>query len=89
VRDIRAAREIAPIATVPNRYSLADRGSEAVLEFCETEGLLFISPWDFGYQSLTPMNFAAWVIGVLAVIAGGWVLLDRPGEMRPQGGRPA
>jgi pyridoxine 4-dehydrogenase len=44
VADIRAAREIAPIATVQNRYSLADRGSEAVLEFCETEGLGFI-PW--------------------------------------------
>jgi pyridoxine 4-dehydrogenase len=44
VADIRAVREIAPIVTVQNRYNLADRDAEAVLEFCEQEELGFI-PW--------------------------------------------
>ena len=42
--QIQAAREIATIVTVQNRYNLVDRDSEAVLEFCEREGLGFI-PW--------------------------------------------
>jgi pyridoxine 4-dehydrogenase len=44
VADIRASREIATIVTVQNRYNLADRDSEAVLQFCEKEELGFI-PW--------------------------------------------
>src|SRR2546421_5180767 len=42
--DIRAAQLIARIATVQNRYNLADRASEHVLEHCEQEGIGFI-PW--------------------------------------------
>jgi pyridoxine 4-dehydrogenase len=44
VRQIQRARTIVPIASVQNRYSLTDRGSEDVLEYCEREGLGFI-PW--------------------------------------------
>jgi pyridoxine 4-dehydrogenase len=44
LKVIRAARDLAPIATVQNRYNLADRASEDVLEFCAAEGLGFI-PW--------------------------------------------
>ena len=44
VEEIERAREIVPIATVQNRYSLTDRGSEDVLDFCEREGIGFI-PW--------------------------------------------
>ncbi|RKN38762.1 aldo/keto reductase [Streptomyces hoynatensis] len=44
VEQVRQAREIAPIATVQNRYSLADRRWEDVLEYCEAEGLGFL-PW--------------------------------------------
>src|SRR6202162_328109 len=39
VRQIQHARTIVPIVTVQNRYSLSDRGSEDVLEFCEREGI--------------------------------------------------
>ena len=35
VRQIQHAQTMAPIVSVQNRYSLADRGSEDVLEFCE------------------------------------------------------
>jgi len=44
VAQIQAAREIATIVTVQNRYNLADRDSEDVLEFCTREDLGFI-PW--------------------------------------------
>jgi pyridoxine 4-dehydrogenase len=44
VKQIENARTIVPIVTVQNRYSIADRGSEDVLEYCEKESLGFI-PW--------------------------------------------
>jgi aryl-alcohol dehydrogenase-like predicted oxidoreductase len=44
VEDIEAARKVFPVATVQNRYNLTDRGSEAVLEYCEREAIGFI-PW--------------------------------------------
>jgi pyridoxine 4-dehydrogenase len=42
VAEIRRARAVAPIATVQNRYNLADRSSEDVLDYCEAENLGFI-----------------------------------------------
>src|ERR1700739_339269 len=44
VRQIRHARTIVPIVSVQNRYSIADRGSEDVLEYCGKEKMAFI-PW--------------------------------------------
>jgi pyridoxine 4-dehydrogenase len=44
VADITAARAITPIVTVQNRYNLADRDAEPVLEYCQHEGIGFI-PW--------------------------------------------
>jgi pyridoxine 4-dehydrogenase len=44
VRQIQHARTIVPIVSVQNRYSIADRGSEDVLEYCEKEKMGFI-PW--------------------------------------------
>ena len=44
VRQIQHARTIVPIVSVQNRYSITDRGSEDVLEYCEHEKLGFI-PW--------------------------------------------
>ena len=44
VNQIRAAREIAEIASVQNRYNLVDRTAEPALEYCEQEKLGFI-PW--------------------------------------------
>jgi pyridoxine 4-dehydrogenase len=44
VKQIRHARTIVPIVCVQNRYSVTDRGSEDVLEYCEQEKLGFI-PW--------------------------------------------
>ena len=44
VEDIEAASKIFKVATVQNRYNLVDRGSEAVLDYCESHGIGFI-PW--------------------------------------------
>jgi pyridoxine 4-dehydrogenase len=42
--EIEHARTIVPIVSVQNRYSLADRAAEDVLEYCEHESIGFI-PW--------------------------------------------
>lgn len=44
VADIEAAAQVFPVATVQNRYNLTDRGSEAVLDYCEEHGIGYI-PW--------------------------------------------
>jgi pyridoxine 4-dehydrogenase len=44
VGQIQHAQAIVPVVSVQNRYSLADRGSEDVLKYCEQEGIAFI-PW--------------------------------------------
>jgi len=44
VRQIEHARKLIDVVTVQNRYSLSDRGSEDVLQYCEQHGIGFI-PW--------------------------------------------
>jgi pyridoxine 4-dehydrogenase len=44
VQQIQRAQAIVPIVSVQNRYSVTDRGSEDVLEYCEREQIGFI-PW--------------------------------------------
>ena len=44
VDEIKAAQKVFNVATVQNRYNLVDRGSEAVLDYCEHNGIGFI-PW--------------------------------------------
>ena len=44
VDEIERVRRIVKVATVQNLYNLADRHSEAVLDYCEREGIGFI-PW--------------------------------------------
>src|SRR5712671_629736 len=44
VDAIEAARSVFPVATVQNRYNLADRGSEDVLVHCAANNIGFI-PW--------------------------------------------
>lgn len=44
VAQIESVRRLTPIATVQNLYNLADRHSEAVLEYCTGENIGFI-PW--------------------------------------------
>ena len=44
VAEIEHARTIVDVVSVQNRYNLAERGAEAVVDYCEREGLGFL-PW--------------------------------------------
>lgn len=44
VEEIEAAAKVFPVATVQNRYNLADRAAEQVLDYCQQQGIGFI-PW--------------------------------------------
>ena len=44
VEQLRRAQDLVPIASVQNRYSLADRSSEDVLDECARQGIAFL-PW--------------------------------------------
>lgn len=44
ITQIQDAQKIVPIVSVQNRYSVSDRGSEDVLEYCEQHKIGFI-PW--------------------------------------------
>jgi pyridoxine 4-dehydrogenase len=42
VEQIRAARQVVPIAAVQNQYSLSERKHEAVVDYCASEGIPFV-----------------------------------------------
>jgi pyridoxine 4-dehydrogenase len=42
--DLRRAEVLTPIVSVQNRYNVADRGSETLVDLCEQEDLVFL-PW--------------------------------------------
>ena len=42
VEQIERAREILPVAAVQNEYSLVERRSDEVVDFCAAEGILFV-----------------------------------------------
>jgi pyridoxine 4-dehydrogenase len=44
VAQLAAARAVLPIVSVQNRYNLADRSSDEVVDVCERDGLAFL-PW--------------------------------------------
>lgn len=53
VEEIEAAQKVFPVATVQNRYNLADRTDEAVLDYCEQNGIGFIPWFPLGSGDLT------------------------------------
>ncbi len=83
VAQIRAARQIATVVTVQNRYNLVDRGSEAVLEFCEREDLGFIPWFPIATGKLArpggPLDSIARQLGATAAqLALAWLLRRSP-----------
>jgi pyridoxine 4-dehydrogenase len=42
VEQIRAARQVVPIAAVQNQYSLSDRKNDGVVDYCAGEGIPFV-----------------------------------------------
>jgi pyridoxine 4-dehydrogenase len=81
--QLARAREIVPIVSVQNRYSLADRSSEDVLEACERDGLAFIPWFPLGAGSLagngSPLASVAGARGATpAQVALVWLLRRSP-----------
>lgn len=52
VQQIEAARRHFPVATVQNRFNLADRSSEDVLDYCSANGIGFIPGFPLAAGSL-------------------------------------
>jgi aryl-alcohol dehydrogenase-like predicted oxidoreductase len=69
--EIEDAEKIVPIATVQNRYSLADRRHEETLTWCERRGIGFL-PWYpyAGGKMLKPEHPAAQALGRIAARHG-------------------
>jgi pyridoxine 4-dehydrogenase len=42
--QLRQAEKLTPIVSIQNRYNVADRGSESLVDLCEQEALVFL-PW--------------------------------------------
>ena len=83
VKQVEHAQTIVPVVSVQNRYSVADRGAEDVLQYCEKEKLAFI-PWfplAAGQVSApkSPMTrLAAQLNGSPAQVALAWLLARSP-----------
>jgi aryl-alcohol dehydrogenase-like predicted oxidoreductase len=61
VAEIEEAQRYFPVATVQNKYSISDKKSDAVLDYCEAHDIGFI-PWrpiDGGNTSAADPKFAA------------------------------
>ena len=42
--QLREAQRLTPVVSVQNRYNLADRASESIVDLCDQEDLVFL-PW--------------------------------------------
>jgi len=83
VEQIKHARKIVPIVSVQNRYSLADRAAEDVLEYCEHENIAFIPWFPLGAGELSaPGGKLARTAGELKIttsqLALAWLLWRSP-----------
>jgi pyridoxine 4-dehydrogenase len=82
VKQLDQARKLVPIVSVQNRYSLADRSSQAVLDHCEDLGIAFL-PWyplgDGSALRLTKVKQLAKKLGATpAQVAIAWLLKQSP-----------
>jgi pyridoxine 4-dehydrogenase len=82
VRELEAARKIAPIVSVQNRYSLADRSSEDVLLHCQKHGIAFLPWYPLGDGSALKLSKVRRVAERLkatpAQVAIAWLLKKSP-----------
>jgi aryl-alcohol dehydrogenase-like predicted oxidoreductase len=83
VADIAEARLTAPVASVQNLYNLLDRRHEAVLDYCEREGLGFMPYCPIATGQLAspvgPLAMLARQVGATPVqLALAWMLRRSP-----------
>jgi aryl-alcohol dehydrogenase-like predicted oxidoreductase len=83
VSDIEQAGKLFPVATVQNAYSLADRDSDAVVDYCEANGIGFIPYYPLGDGDLArpggPLDKLAKAKGATpGQVALAWLLKRSP-----------
>ena len=82
--QVHEAQKLTPIVSVQNRYNLNDRSSEAMVDLCDQEGIVFL-PWAPIQDSdqLVPVRTAAERHGVSTrQVALAW-LLNRSAQILP------
>jgi pyridoxine 4-dehydrogenase len=83
VDDVRAASAFFPVATVQNRYNVADRRSEEVLRHCTRHGIGFIPWYPLGAGDLSRAGAALQAIArrlnaTAHQVALAWILRRSP-----------
>src|SRR5215813_4420479 len=83
VDQLQRARKLVPIVSVQNRFNIADRASEDVLEVCERDGLGFLPWYPVGAGDLTRPGGALDRVATAhavtpAQVALAWLVLHSP-----------
>jgi pyridoxine 4-dehydrogenase len=78
VEQIRRAREVVPVVSVQNRYSLLERGFEDVLRHCEREGIPFICWFPLEHGALGRGSSGLAGAATPAQVALAWILQRSP-----------
>jgi aryl-alcohol dehydrogenase-like predicted oxidoreductase len=79
VDQIERARQIVPIAAVQNRYSVADRRHDDVIDFCERERIAFVPFFPLRGQGGSGVARAAKRLGVSeSAVKLAWLLRRSP-----------
>jgi pyridoxine 4-dehydrogenase len=82
--QLREMQKVAPVVSVQNRYNLGDRSSEAMVDLCDAEDIVFL-PWApiQHAEDLVPVRAAADRLGVtVRQVALAW-LLGRSRQILP------
>jgi pyridoxine 4-dehydrogenase len=79
VAQIARAREIVPVAAVQNRYNLAERGHDDVLDLCEHERIPFVPYFPLRGDGGPGVSAAAERLGVTeSAVKLAWLLRRSP-----------
>src|ERR1044072_9056794 len=80
VAQVEAARKVVPVAAVQNHFSLSERGSDDVLEYCEENAIVFVpySPIEKGKLPPAAGEIAERHGATPAQIALAWQLRRSP-----------
>jgi pyridoxine 4-dehydrogenase len=79
VEQIESARRIVPIAAVQNRYNLADRRNDEVIDFCEREQIAFVPYFPLRGDGGAGVAAAAQRLGVTEnTVKLAWLLRRSP-----------
>lgn len=80
VEQIERARRVTRIAAVQNAYNITDRAHDAVVDYCEREGIAFVAYYPLEKGDLPPaiVEVAAQRAATPAQVALAWLLKRSP-----------